>query len=234
MIFQNFQSGSYYGEFGVLGRSEVPDELFSGGNSYLKIKKFLSLLFRLPPESVILLNQVHGSVVFRVPAEISEEANGDGIFTTSPNYLLVIKTADCMPIYFWSESKPFIALLHSGWRGTHRQITEQFLSRIQSEIDRKELRSFLGPCIRQEDYEVDEFVINHFLEYPTACTEGVREGKFQLGLEKVLDSILKKEGVKLDDCGISVFQDERYYSHRKGDQGRNLNYILLRPSPGST
>lgn len=68
----------------------------------------------------IELKQVHGNVIhFEMEGDYSagSEVEGDGVLTSSPGAALMIKTADCQPVFLAHESGRYICGLHIGWRG---------------------------------------------------------------------------------------------------------------------
>ena len=68
----------------------------------------------------IELKQIHGlDIHFDLDEENLQEIKneGDGLATQKKGAGLVIKTADCQPIFLAHKSGRFIAALHCGWRG---------------------------------------------------------------------------------------------------------------------
>ena len=51
----------------------------------------------------------------------------DGIYTYEPNILLTMCYADCVPVYFYSESHGYVGLAHAGWRGTYGEIVKEMV-----------------------------------------------------------------------------------------------------------
>ncbi|MGB6390775.1 MAG: laccase domain-containing protein, partial [Candidatus Acidiferrales bacterium] len=59
---------------------------------------------------------------------------GDALITRAPGTLLVVQTADCVPILLADTRHRAVAAIHSGWRGTVRRIAEKTLGRMQMEF----------------------------------------------------------------------------------------------------
>jgi len=83
-----------------------------------------ALAWELGLEAVAELRQVHGDhILFEPAAEALLQADtpadleGDGLAVSRPGLGLLIKTADCQPLFFAHESGRAVAALHVGWRG---------------------------------------------------------------------------------------------------------------------
>ena len=83
-----------------------------------------ALATELGIEAVAELKQVHGDHMLFEPADgalfqadAAPSIEGDGLAVSRPGLGLLIKTADCQPLFFAHESGRAIAALHVGWRG---------------------------------------------------------------------------------------------------------------------
>jgi len=127
---------------------------------------------------VVALRQIHSDIVHVIhslnqsPAgtesqgSIASEAapQGDALITREPGVLLVVQTADCIPILLADPRRQVIAAIHSGWRGTVRRIAAKALGRMQMEFGTKpeDVIAALGPGIGQPCYEVGTEVAAEF------------------------------------------------------------------------
>ena len=75
-------------------------------------------------DGVLELSQVHGDrLLFEADSaallqpRTAPALEGDGLADSRPGLGLLIKTADCQPLFFAHESGRYIAGLHVGWRG---------------------------------------------------------------------------------------------------------------------
>ena len=110
----------------------------------------------LENRDVVRLGQVHGTQVVDATAPGSF-ASTDGARTHTPNLLLTVRTADCVPVLLAHPSG--IALLHAGWRGLAAGVLEEGLSGFP---DPESVRVVLGPAIRVCCYEVGPEVAAQF------------------------------------------------------------------------
>lgn len=153
-----------------------------------------------------LAEQVHGAEIAIVsqgaPAEI--RLGVDGLITADAGVLLGIYVADCGAVYIIDPVQGVLALLHSGKKGTDKNITGRAIAMMSDRFGSrpKDMQVALAPCIRPPAYEVD--FAAHI--YRQALQAGVPESQ-------------------ISDSGICTSSDlETYYSYRveKGNTGRML------------
>ena len=159
--------------------------------------------------------QVHENRVAVVPgAETMVAADGlpcvtgaDGLVTGDVGVTLGIYVADCGPIWLFDPVRRVAGLLHSGKKGTDRDIFGVALETMRCGFgsDAGDVVAVLGPCIRPPDYEVD------------FAAEISRQAA--------------RHGVgRYFDCGINTASNLRLnYSYRRelGETGRMLATIRL-------
>jgi polyphenol oxidase len=137
---------------------------------------------------VVALRQIHSDIVQVVDSANESRSGsssrdpapqGDALITREPGVLLVVQTADCVPILLADPKRRAIAAIHSGWRGTVRRIAAKALGRMQMEFGTKpeDVVVALGPGIGQSCYEVGTEVAAEFqAQFPSA--RGWFEGPF--------------------------------------------------------
>lgn len=168
------------------------------------------------------LEQIHSAVIHRARADI--KLVGDGLYTGENNFILSIKTADCLPIILYHPRKKILSLLHAGWRGTLLRITKKAILLLQSKYDLKgkELIAAFGPCINPDNYEIGEEVYKLFEQKNLPGVKKIEEG-YYLDLKETNLAELKDKGIDEiyhfpeETCNSNIF-----YSHRKGEKGRNI------------
>ena len=119
------------------------------------------------------LRQMHSDVVHRAgPNWASAEApQGDALITREKGVLLVMQTADCVPILLADTKNRAVAAIHSGWRGTLRRIAEKTLGRMRMEFGTRpeDVIAAVGPSIGRCCYEVGSDVAKEFAaQFPEA------------------------------------------------------------------
>jgi hypothetical protein len=117
----------------------------------------------------VVLKQIHSDAVHVIDAGSVERASssplrGDALATALPGVLLVVKTADCLPVLLVDEARRVVAAVHCGWRGTLRRILDRTLALLRDRLGAppEGLLAALGPCIGSGCYEVGEDVRSAF------------------------------------------------------------------------
>jgi copper oxidase (laccase) domain-containing protein len=131
----------------------------------------------------------------------------DALATSVPRLPLVIRVADCGPVFFYDPVQQVIALAHSGRRGTEGNIVGETISCLTETYETipENLIVQLGPCIRPPHYEID--FAAEIERQARAC--GVRQ---------------------YNDCGMCTASNiDRYYSYRaeKGGTGRMWAVFMI-------
>jgi purine-nucleoside/S-methyl-5'-thioadenosine phosphorylase / adenosine deaminase len=124
---------------------------------------------------VIALRQIHSDIVQVVTSTNSEPSGeapkGDALISKVPGLLLVVQTADCVPILLADKKRRAIAAIHAGWRGTLQRIAEKVIGRMQMEFGTRpqDVIAALGPGIGQCCFEVGPEVVAEFAaKFPEA------------------------------------------------------------------
>ncbi len=196
-----------------------------------KQKQILSAQLGFTLKTTVNIRQVHGNeviIISKVDEYISLEIlkEADGILTDVAHLPILIRSADCVPIFIYDLKQKRIGLLHAGWKGTQQKILINALKlmRIQSE----DVKIAFGPAIRDCCYEIGKDVLEYF---PDDAVQ--RQSRYYLDLVKAnirqaVDFRIEKENIT--DCQICTCCDESYFSHRKeGDSaGRMISLMMLK------
>ena len=121
--------------------------------------------------SLIALKQIHSDVICEFSFAAKEICSGDASTTSTPNLLLAIQTADCVPILLVDPKKRAVAAIHAGWRGTLQRILEKTVGRMKMQFGTRpaDLLAAIGPAIGGCCYEVGTEVAAAFqAQFPGA------------------------------------------------------------------
>lgn len=119
----------------------------------------------LPLENWVLPWQKHTCTIARVGKDDhgkgakdaqSSILETDGIYTTEPNTLIGVFTADCLGILLADPTLPLVAAVHSGWKGTVQNILYKLLCELaQQKLLRPEsLQVWISPSISADSFEI--------------------------------------------------------------------------------
>ncbi|NBQ65567.1 MAG: laccase domain-containing protein [Verrucomicrobia bacterium] len=158
------------------------------------------------PAAMVSAEQVHGADVARVGrADGGKVVPGaDALISGERDVTLVVRAADCGPVWLHCGKTGAIGLVHSGKKGTELGIVPAAIRAMKKELgaDPAEMLGLLGPCIRPPHYEVD------------FAREILRQ--------------MKAEGVgEIVDSGLCTASDpERFYSYRR-EQGKTGRHFAV-------
>jgi YfiH family protein len=113
----------------------------------------------------VIMRQVHSETVHRLGEAPAGKLEGDALMTDVPGLLLVIRTADCLPVFLVDEKNRAAAAVHCGWRGTEKRILERAVEAMVRSYGSEPgaMLAALGPCIGSACYEVGPEVRKGFL-----------------------------------------------------------------------
>ena len=187
----------------------------------------------------IVLRQIHSDVIQNIQSFSTECREGDALITREPGILLIIKTADCLPILLTDKTNTIIAAAHCGWRGTAQNLIFKLIHKIQNDhsIPASSLSAVLGPCIHASCYEVGPEIRRTFLEAGLS-TDPFRSlsdssDRFLLDLKASNRHQMEKAGISpsqifsLGDC-THCSSDMISFRRDRSECGRMFSYIGLR------
>jgi YfiH family protein len=186
----------------------------------------------------LFLNQVHSDVVQFIDQVPQRGLRGDAAVTRLTGLLLVIKTADCLPVVLVEETKRVIAAVHCGWKGTSQRVLEKVALGMKERHGARPaaILAAFGPCIGESCYEVGSDVHRAFSDSDFAGSlfrpVAGRSDKYLFDLRLANRLQLLKLGVKAKNIfsiGICTHCDRDYPSYRRdrNECGRMLTFIGL-------
>ena len=184
----------------------------------------------ISPEQVAGAHQIHGNDILIV-SEPGQYQGYDGLITQQKNLFLTITIADCLPVLLYDSRREIIGAVHAGWRGTVAQIAGKCLEMMSSMLgsQAKDCHAWLGTCIDECSFEVDQDVADHFASDFKRWDE--EKKKFFIDLQKTNQQQLIGRGIPKDQISSSpystVLNNKDYFSYRKeqGQCGRMLTVI---------
>ncbi len=186
-------------------------------------------------KSLVLTNQVHETKVALINENDMEKGFSrqsdligvDGLLTITPGVTMVTFHADCMPVFLFEPVIKAAALLHSGWRGTLKNITAVAIAAMMDipGFRAERLVAVIGPSIGKCCFEVDEDVFKLFENKfrDSQLYTAKNNGKWHIDLKEIIRRELLWEGLldeNIYDSGIcTVCRRDLFFSHR-GDSGK--------------
>jgi polyphenol oxidase len=175
--------------------------------------------------------QIHSDTIIEVSKPgIFEEC--DGLMTNVPELYLTITIADCIPILVYDPVKRCVAAIHSGWKGTQKNIARRAIEMMHERFGSKpsDLICFIGPGASECCYNVGQEVTHQFSS--TYLIQ--RGGKIFLDLKRIIHDSVRAEGVLEKFIEISpsctICEPLLFQSYRRDGikSGRMLGIIGFR------
>ena len=154
--------------------------------------------------------------------------NIDGLVSNLRNKIyLCISVADCVPVCMYDPQTNNFALVHSGWRGTYKKITNKavFLM-IENGSMAKDILVYCGVSISKINYEVGDDVASLFSKSNILASGN----KFLLDIKsQIKDDLIE---IKLLEKNISIDQDCTFSNmtlpsyRRDGEQAGRITFFM--------
>lgn len=178
----------------------------------------LSTLLPIPSEP-IWLNQQHTAFVVDAAAVKNNDIEpiADACFTTLPNQVCAVLTADCLPILISNRQGTHVAAIHGGWRGLAKGVLESTLAALA--ISPEDTIVWLGPAIGPKKFEVGDDVYQAFTtQHPESARAFYpHAGKWLADLYTLAKIRLNLHGILQvfggDFCTYT--QKDMFYSYRR-------------------
>jgi polyphenol oxidase len=102
------------------------------------------------PWPLVTVRQIHSDIIHCVSGVPEKPLAGDGLVTKTPEILLAVLTADCLPIILADIRQRAVGVFHAGWRGTVKRIVEKGVGEMRRHFDSQpsDLKAAIGPGIR--------------------------------------------------------------------------------------
>jgi len=193
------------------------------------------------PTEPFWLDQVHGDDIIEVNSEnrqsLSEQhfiTKADGSYSYQKNQVLAIMTADCLPVLLMAEDCSWIAAAHCGWRSLAKGILKKLVE--TAPVKTSQIHAWMGPCISQENYQVDNDVREAFIPHVDTLSE--LDHFFQSDMDnRYRGDLYGLARLQLAQCGVNQVtggdrctfaEDDYFYSYRReAVTGRMLSFIWL-------
>lgn len=123
-------------------------------------------IFNIERNRLIFAGQIHSNKIALVKSLESSVIWGvDGLITGCLGIYLGIRTADCLPLFFYDPDNRLIGIAHAGWRGSllglSLAMVKNFIA-LGSKVSN--LRVHIGPHIQRSCYEIGGDLADQFVK----------------------------------------------------------------------
>lgn len=196
----------------------VDDERTSVLHNRSCIESVLSM-----PSAPVWMQQVHGVELAHIDESLSQDVIcADAATTVTPNRVITVMTADCLPVVFTNSDGSRVAVAHAGWRGLAAGVLQRAMGSF--DVD-DHLYAWLGPAIGPQSFEVGTDVYAAFVDadkehakaFSPVAPKSPAEQKYLANIYALAHRILVTErSVDVSGGEYCTYQDKhRFYSHRR-------------------
>lgn len=186
-----------------------------------------------PDKPLLFLKQVHAERIVS-EGEWHAGAEADGLLLERPGAVAVIQTADCLPLFFFSDERRCGGVVHVGWRGLLQGIEEKLVARLGGRL--ASFSFYLGPAIERACYEVGRELPDLFAKKPYGkdIFSKNENGNYAMDLKAGVKLSLATLGVaagRIHDSRLCTYCSAgRFPSYRRdGKTGRRIfNFLQLK------
>jgi len=186
-------------------------------------------------ESLHEVWQVHSADVVHAQTPRGPQAlrQADAMITSNPQVTLLMRFADCVPVFLYDPVRRAIGLVHAGWLGTARRAVVQAVRAMGDAFGSHpaELIAALGPSIGPDHYVVGQDVVQAMRQALGSMADElltVSDGQVHLDLWLANRRLLEGEGIgSIEVAGLcTACHLDDWYSHR-GEGGKTGRFGAL-------
>ncbi len=168
---------------------------------YFTTKKIKDIHKALSLEPYVELEQIHSKEIVKVESPFPPRSiSADGLITSKPGIFLVVRVADCYPMYVVDPEAMACGVFHVGWKGLKEGIVENAVDRFKMYFGSlpESLIVIFGPGISADHYEVGSEFKDYF-----------KNGLFERDSKLYFD-IFQAATLKLKKCGVREIYSPPY------------------------
>lgn len=237
IIDEKYLISTYLSDIGVTNIMSLKPIDIKGDEDYF-VKELPKVLEHIGLDygSINVTRQVHSNNIVYVNGNGDGGVNfydeTDGLIGEKTD-VLVIKSADCLPVIVYDSVNKRIAAVHSGWKGTANSIVKEAITKMVGlGSSAADLKVYVGPHIQKISFEVMDDVKNVFeknFKYKDIIFKK-DEKHYLIDLGKVVKLDAISMGVKEENIYISSLDtvtDERFHSYRRDKKDYGLMYTMV-------
>jgi polyphenol oxidase len=128
---------------------------------------------------LVTVRQIHSDLIHCIASPPRHQLTGDGLITATPEILLAVQAADCLPVILVDVEHRAVGAFHAGWRGTLKRILEKAVGEMHRQFrsEPRRIRAAIGPGIHGCCYEVGAEVREKFESQFAYASDLFREAK---------------------------------------------------------
>ena len=183
-----------------------------------------------PTRRLVLMHQVHGADVHVVDSTgAATEPVADAMVTALPDVVLVVRSADCVPVLLADTEAGVLGVAHAGRAGVAGGVVPNTV-RAMRRLGAADITGWLGPHVCGACYEVPDELRTEVSAVVPESFALTRAGTPSLDLGAGVTAQLRHEGVAVVDASRCTMEDDDLFSHRRqgGRSGRLAGLVTRR------
>jgi len=187
-----------------------------------------------PAPVVARMHQVHGADVEVVDAtflkSLGSPPPSDGLVSTTPGVVLMVRAADCVPVLLADVATGVIGAAHAGRPGMVAGIVPATVHRMRS-LGAEKIVAWVGPHVCGSCYEVPDAMREEVCAIVPQAYSETSWGTPALDVGAGVRAQLVTEGVDVIDAARCTIEDVDLFSYRRQGtgSGRLAGLVWLRP-----
>lgn len=195
-------------------------------------------------KKLVVLDQIHSVNIHFFDSQktymVEKIIDTDGILTDQQGVVLVVRTADCLPLIFTDKKRGLIGISHQGWRGSLKKMVAKMVETFVAHGAKKDdIRVAFGPAIGVCCYDIADDRYYEFMEEFSQYEAKIFH--FEQGRRHLNFSLLNY--LQLRDTGIEKAQidffpfctkcdNKHFFSFRRDKKetfGNMFSFIIFNP-----
>lgn len=175
-------------------------------------------------DRVVTARQVHGNRVAWVDATDGGRVCDatDALISATPGLLLLLRFADCVPVFFWDPVQQVVGLAHAGWQGTLKRVAAATAQALMATFGCRPadlhvgIGPSIGPCCFRVGPEVVAQVRQAFAAADSLLQHSEPDGAAHLDLWEANSRQLRDLGIERIEVAelCTCCRCDEFYSHR--------------------
>ena len=168
-----------------------------------------------PVVRLVRLRQVHGAAVHDADGDPETVAEADALVATRSDRLLLVVSADCVPVLATSTDGRCVAAIHAGWRGLVAGVIPRALAALEAR-GAPAAAAAIGPCLSTARFEVGPEVVRAFEDAGLGTAVRPGDQRARIDLRAAARSQLMRHGVHAVDVSERcTWEDDELCSYRR-------------------
>jgi YfiH family protein len=184
---------------------------------------------------VVRMHQVHGVDVHVVDAQYAGSPTrrplpGDGLVTTEPGVILMVRVADCVPVLLADADRQVVGAAHAGRNGMVAGVVPNTIARMR-DMGAEDVTAWVGPHVCGRCYEVPKSMREEVAQRVPEAYSETSWGTPAVDVGAGVRSQLRSAGAEVVDASRCTVENDDLFSYRRQGthSGRFAGLVWIRP-----